>query len=88
MDQDHFRSDYKMVVSSDVLNHVRRCVITKTPMAEFEWSTSIVNDAAMTETQPETEPDSDSPEAITPTSSSSGSPPVASPALPCYPTRV
>ena len=58
----------------------------RTPMAEFEWSTSIVNNAATTETQSETEPDSDSLEAIAPTSSSSGSPPVASPALPHYPT--
>ena len=73
------------------LNHVRRRVVTRTPMAEFEWSTSIVNDAATTETQPETqpetEPDSESPETIAPTSSSSGSPPVASSVLPRYPMR-
>ena len=29
----------------------------RTPMAEFEWSTSIVNDVATTKTQLETEPD-------------------------------
>ena len=29
----------------------------RNPMAEFEWFTSIVNDAATTKTQLETEPD-------------------------------